>query len=78
MNNGDAMMPALIAGLGFGVLPDFILHDALADSRLEIVLPDWSLPPAALHWVTPPGGPRPARVIALGDFLAANLARREN
>src|SRR5665213_2527993 len=51
VNNGDAMMPALIAGLGFGVLPDFILNDALADGRLEIVLPDWVLPPAALHWV---------------------------
>src|ERR1700741_2577382 len=31
VNNGDAMMPALIAGLGLGVLPDFILRDALAD-----------------------------------------------
>lgn len=31
VNNGDAMMPALIAGIGLGVLPEFIVRDALAD-----------------------------------------------
>ena len=75
VNNGDAMLPALIAGLGLGVLPDFILRDALASGKLERVLPDWSLPVSALHWVTPPGGPRPARVEVLGEFLAKKLAR---
>src|ERR1700739_4596394 len=29
-NNGEAMMPALIAGTGLGVLPEFILREALA------------------------------------------------
>jgi DNA-binding transcriptional LysR family regulator len=76
VNNGDAMMPALIAGLGFGVLPDFILRDALKGESLRIVLPDWSLPAGALHWVTPPGGPRPARVEVLAEFLAARLSRK--
>ena len=74
VNNGDAMMPALIAGTGLGVLPEFILRDALADGRLERLLPDWSLPSASVHWVTPPGGQRPRRVEVLGDFLAASLA----
>ncbi|MEI9995866.1 MAG: LysR family transcriptional regulator [Rhizomicrobium sp.] len=74
VNNGDAMLPGLIAGLGLGVLPDFILREALAEGRLERVLPDWSLGQSALHWVTPPGGPRPARVEVLGEFLAQKLA----
>jgi DNA-binding transcriptional LysR family regulator len=74
LNNGDAMMPALIAGTGLGVLPEFILRDALADGRLEQLLPDWSLPSASVHWVTPPGGQRPRRVEVLGEFLAASLA----
>jgi DNA-binding transcriptional LysR family regulator len=77
VNNGDAMMPALIAGLGLGVLPDFILRGALSDGTLKIVLPEWSLPAGALHWVTPPGGPRPARVEVLASFLAQRLSRRE-
>jgi DNA-binding transcriptional LysR family regulator len=74
VNNGDAMMPALVAGLGLGVLPDFILRDAMASGALERVLPDWSLPASALHWVTPPGGPKPARVEVLGEFLAEKLS----
>jgi len=75
VNNGDAMLPALIAGLGIGVLPDFIARQALTEGKLEPVLAGWSLPSAALHWVTPPGGPRPARVEALGEFLANRLGR---
>jgi len=77
VNNGDAMMPALIAGLGLGVLPDFILREALKDGSLKIVLPDWSLGTSGLHWVTPPGGPKPVRVEVLAEFLARELARRE-
>jgi DNA-binding transcriptional LysR family regulator len=74
-NNGDALMPSLLAGLGFVVLPDFILEDALAAGRLEAVLPDWFLPPGDLYLVMPPGGPRPLRVEKLIDFLVARLAR---
>jgi len=74
VNNGDAMMPALIAGTGIGILPEFILRDALAAGRLERLLPDWSLPSGAVYWVTPPGGPRPKRVEVLANFLVEQLA----
>jgi DNA-binding transcriptional LysR family regulator len=74
-NNADALMPALLAGVGLAVQPRFIVDDAIADGRLEEVMPGWSLPPIALHLVTPPGGPRPARVEALATFLARRLAR---
>lgn len=73
VNNGEAMLPALIAGLGFGILPDFIANDALAQGKLEIVLPEWPLPATSLHWVTPAGTLRPQRVERLGDFLAERL-----
>jgi DNA-binding transcriptional LysR family regulator len=75
VNNGDAMLPALIAGTGVGILPEFFLRDALAAGRLERLLPAWSLPAGAVYWVTPPGGPRPKRVEVLGDFLVEKLAR---
>jgi DNA-binding transcriptional LysR family regulator len=68
------MMPALIAGTGLGILPEFILREAFATGRLEKLLPDWSLASGAVYWVTPPGGPRPKRVEILADFLTEKLA----
>jgi DNA-binding transcriptional LysR family regulator len=76
VNNGEAMLPSLIAGIGIGVLPEFIARDALKKKELEIVLPEWSLPQSAVHWLTPPGGPRPKRVDVLADFLAQHLGRK--
>src|SRR5258705_4901708 len=35
VNNGDAMMPALIAGTGLGILPEFFLREALESNRLQ-------------------------------------------
>ena len=35
---------------------------------------DWALPPISLHLVAPGGGPRPARVTALMDYLAARFS----
>src|ERR1700720_1717662 len=75
VNNGDAMIPALIAGTGLGILPEFILREALAAGRLERLLPDWWLPSGAPYWIAPPGGPRPKRVEVLADFLVEKLAR---
>jgi DNA-binding transcriptional LysR family regulator len=73
-NNADVMMPSLIGGLGLAVQPDFIVEDALADGRLEETMPGWSMSDSHLHLVTPPGGPRPARIEALVTFLASRLS----
>ena len=75
VNNGDAMMPALIAGTGLGILPEFFLREALESKRLERLLPDWSIPLGAVYWVTPPEGPLPKRVEVLREFLIEKLAR---
>lgn len=75
VNNGEAVLPALIAGLGIADLPDFIVGDAIAAGQVEVILKDWKQTEGAVHLVMPPGGPRPARVEALIEFLADRLAR---
>jgi DNA-binding transcriptional LysR family regulator len=73
VNNGEAVMPALLAGLGIADLPEFIVGDAIASGDVEVILKDWKQPEGAVHLVTPPGGPRPARVDVLAEFLASKL-----
>jgi DNA-binding transcriptional LysR family regulator len=75
-NNGDVLVPSLVAGIGVAVLPDFIVGPAIADGRLEAVVADWTAAPIALHLVMPPGGPRPTRVEALAAYLAKTLSGR--
>lgn len=72
-NSGDALMPALIAGIGIARLPDFILGDTVADGRLVEILPEWRPAPVGLHLLTPPSPLRPARVEALIAFLSERL-----
>jgi DNA-binding transcriptional LysR family regulator len=74
VNNGEALVPALLAGLGIADLPDFIVGDAIASGEVEVILKDWKQTEGAVHLVTPPGGPRPARVEVLADFLAKHFS----
>src|ERR1700710_52739 len=75
VNNGEALMPALLAGLGIADVPDFIVGDAIASGDVEVILKGWKQPESAVHLMTPPGGPRPARLEVLADFLAKHLAK---
>uniref|UniRef100_Q07TR5 Transcriptional regulator, LysR family n=1 Tax=Rhodopseudomonas palustris (strain BisA53) TaxID=316055 RepID=Q07TR5_RHOP5 len=75
VNNGEALMPALLAGLGIADLPEFIIGKALASGAVEEILQGWHQREGAVHLVTPPGGPRPARVELLADYLAEKLGR---
>jgi DNA-binding transcriptional LysR family regulator len=73
-NNADALTPALCAGLGLAVQPDFIYWRDVAEGRLETVMTDWAPPEISLHLVAPGGGPRPARVTALMDYLTRRFS----
>lgn len=77
VNNGYALLPCLVAGLGLGVQPEFIARAALAAGELEIVLPDWSLPASAVYWVTPPGGLKSRPIDILADYLARHFGQKK-
>jgi DNA-binding transcriptional LysR family regulator len=75
VNNGEALMPALLAGLGIADLPDFIVGEAIASGAVEVILKGWKQTEGSVHLLTPPGGPRPARVEALADFLTKHFTK---
>ncbi len=65
---------ATAAGLGIGLLPCFLCRQGLATGRLERVLGDWKLAPAAsLYAVYPRSLAADPRVQRFVDFLAANI-----
>ena len=73
-DNADLLTPALVAGRGLALQPEFLIWRELRDGVLEHVLPDWSAPTLGLHLVTPPSPLRPVRVQVLIDHLAKSLA----
>src|SRR5246127_127069 len=75
VNNGEALMPAVLAGLGIADLPEFIVGDAIASGKVEVILKGWKQAEGAVHLVTPPGGPRPARVEVLAEFLVQQFGK---
>lgn len=75
MNNAEGLTPALHAGLGLALQPEFLVREDIQSGRLESTMEDWQVDPIALHIVTPPGRRRPTRVQALIDFLAKQIGQ---
>jgi len=74
VNNVVAAIPALLSGIAVAALPEAYVWRELKDGRLEAVLTDWTVEPAPLHILTPPGRARPARVRVLIEFLRQRCA----
>lgn len=75
VTNVDALIPTLLAGLAIAELPEFVVFDLLRTGRVEALLPDWSMSPGGLYFVTPTARARSAKVEALSSFLAERLSR---
>lgn len=73
VNNAEALAPALLAGLGLAIQPEFLCWQQLRDGLLQTTLDGWQVDPIALHIVTSPQRARPARVQALIEYLAAHF-----
>lgn len=69
----ELMLAAAIAGLGIAGLPSFVVEEALRDSRLERVLPQWRGASLTLYAATPTRKHAPARTRAFVDFLVSTF-----
>lgn len=74
VNNAEALVPALRAGLGLALQPEFLAWEDLQSGAIQTTMADWQVRSIALHIVSPPGRAKPARVQALVEFLARHFA----
>jgi DNA-binding transcriptional LysR family regulator len=74
VNDPAVLHASAAAGLGIGLLPEFLCRQGLATGRLQRVLEDWSVPPiASLYAIYPRALAADARVERFVEFLAANI-----
>jgi DNA-binding transcriptional LysR family regulator len=74
INNSAAVMAAVEADGGIGLVADFVAHDALKAGRVRAVLPDWRVGEASrrtVYAVYVPGRHIALKIRALIDYLAA-------
>jgi DNA-binding transcriptional LysR family regulator len=65
----EALFAAAVAGMGVAGLPTFMVADALRDSRLQRVLPEWHGGSLQLYAAMPTRKHVPTRTRAFIDFL---------
>lgn len=73
-NNSQILKDAVIEGCGVGLLPGFVVADAVEDGRLCRLLPEWTPHARTLYAVLP--NPRNAtpKINAFVDFIAEGFA----
>jgi len=74
VNEVDALIPTLLAGLAIAELPEFVAFDLLRTGQVEALLPDWTMALGGLYFVTPTARARSAKVEALSSFLTERLS----
>jgi DNA-binding transcriptional LysR family regulator len=72
-NNGDTLREAAIASAGLAYLPAFIVHEAVAEGRLEVCLSGFEREPIALYAVYPTTRHLSAKIRVFIDFLVEKI-----
>jgi LysR family transcriptional regulator for bpeEF and oprC len=75
VNEANAAMAAVLAGLGIGQIGQFGITEQLASGALVRVLPEWKHPPIPLHIVYPPNRHLSAKVRAFVEWATELFAR---
>ncbi len=73
-DNGQALVSAVLAGLGIAMLPDFCIEEHIASGALVTLLPQYPMPDAGLYVVRPPGDHPSRKVRVFTDMLFERLA----
>lgn len=78
VNSVEVLRNMIVAGMGVGVLTDWILREDLINGRVVELLPDWNVAPlpvtnSAIHVVYPANRRKAPNVRAFIDFLTAKL-----
>jgi DNA-binding transcriptional LysR family regulator len=75
VNNSGALKQALIAGIGIGRLPTFIVGDAIKRGELVALFQDYKMPSKSLYAVYPERQYLPTKVRVFLDFLIEKLGQ---
>lgn len=75
-NEAEALRTSVLAGVGIGLLPLWLVGHDLKAGRLEEVLPGYHAPDSAIYAVYPAGRHLSPKVRAFVDLLAARFSGR--
>lgn len=74
VNNVDALMQMIRAGVGMGFVPLAIAQEEIAEGGLKVVLPDYATLPVSISVVYPSREHLPAKVRTFIDYLVESAA----
>lgn len=74
-NDATALLKATMVGAGIAMLPTYLVNPERASNALQVVLPDWQLPPLSIYALYPSRRHLSPAVRALLDFLVQRFAQ---
>lgn len=74
-DNGDAILAAATDGVGFAVLPYWMIHSHLDAGQLQLVMPKFQPPTLPVNAIYPQRRYLPIKVMCFVDFLIEKFAK---